>query len=68
MFPNYQERAARHSILSSLANRVGETEAQTLARVLPVWNALPAFQRGWFPDFGAGLQQRLQAQHEREIT
>jgi hypothetical protein len=66
MFPNYQERVQRRAILTALANRSDETEAQTLARVLPIWNALPTFQQGWFPDFGAGLQQRLKAQHERE--
>jgi len=67
MFPNYQERAQRHSIMSALANRPNETEAETLARVLQVWNALPTFQQNWFPDFGAGLEQRLKAQHERLI-
>jgi hypothetical protein len=50
--------------MASLAQRDDEAEADYLARVLPVWNALPAFQQQWFADFGAGLRRRLQAQHE----
>ncbi len=61
---NSQNRIQRHSIMASLAQRDDEAEADYLARVLPVWNALPAFQQQWFADFGAGLRRRLQAQHE----
>lgn len=63
---NSQERIQRHSIMSALAQRDGEAEADYLARVLPVWNALPMFQQQWFADFGAGLQQRLSAQHKAQ--
>ncbi len=63
---NSQNRIQRHSIMAALAQRDDENEADYLARVLPIWNALPMFQQQWFPDFGAGLQQRLKAQHERE--
>jgi hypothetical protein len=53
-------------IAMNLANRQGETEAQSLARVLPIWNALPYAQQCWFPAFAVGLQQRLKAQYERD--
>lgn len=66
MLSNTQNRIQRHSVMAALAQRTDESEADYLARVLPVWNALPMFQQNWFAIFGAGLRRRLQAQHERE--
>lgn len=61
---SFYERAERQKLLGQLAARPGETEAQTLARVVPFWDALPPARRAWFPDFARALVQRVQAQNE----
>lgn len=58
------ERIERQKVLAQLANRDGETEAETLARVVPVWNALPIERQNWFPEFAIGLQNRVKAQQQ----